>query len=433
MSAFSPQSKVAVIGAGAAGLTAAYLLKGKCHVTLFEESQRAGGHAHTFELPNGPDEGTPLDLGFMVLNNKNYPTMHRLLECLGVDEIKNSEMSFSYWKPSDTFHYALNFDSANTFTQFFTKEFQQNESQKNVSRILKMVLRFMEYLKRDFERGILDNLTFGEYLDQRHDSSRLIQSYIIPMAAAIWSSPPELIRKHPAKSIASFYLNHGLLDLENKIQWQFIKGGSQRYVSKILETLNDSVRYQKSIFKVFRKDDRVTIYFSDNESEKFDYIVFATHSNITLELLGDATEAESTHLSAWDYYQNRCILHCDEAAMPPRESWASWNYINGANPDEFCMVYHLNRLQAHTRTIKQYFLNVNTAMPIKDEHIILETKMSHPSYSKKSTKATAWLQKNNGINRTYFCGSYLGSGFHEDAIKTAAVAIGKLVDDPLIL
>jgi uncharacterized protein len=414
------RSKVAVIGAGAAGLTAAYLLQKKHDVTIFEKEHKLGGHANTVVVETGADIGTALDVGFMVLNNRNYPSLHKLLSQLQISEINDSEMSFSYYSEANNIQYAINWSHTNQF-------YKQNNSDKLAYNpvfvtLLKEVLLFCRQAQKDLLAGNLDNFTLGDYLHSKKYSEALINYYIIPMGAAIWSAPPQKMLDFPAAAFLSFFDNHGMLSLTDVPQWQYIPGGSQTYVKKIWQTFTGKVEVNAQIAAIDRFDDGVNIKFKNQQPQKFDYVVIATHADEALSLLAKPSTDESRFLGTWKYQVNDAILHTDESVMPPdKTAWASWNYTAEAEADGLSLLgvtYHLNRLQGHTKTQNQYFLSLNRYKPIPEEYILQQFRFTHPIYTFASINSQKELAALNGRNRTYFCGSYFGYGFHEDAVKS---------------
>ncbi|GET40854.1 NAD(P)/FAD-dependent oxidoreductase [Microseira wollei] len=426
----SARYQIAIIGAGAAGLTAAYLLQRKHQVTIFEKGSHFGGHAHTIIVEDGPDAGTPLDVGFMVLNNRNYPTLHKLLSLLDVDEIIDSEMSFSYYSDKSNTQYAINWNKNNDFAKRFNEKSVGVKQTPNPAflNLLKEILKFCQQASKDLKEGELANLTLGQYLQIKELSRFFIESYVIPMGAAIWSTSPQSMLEFPADVFIRFFENHGMLSLQEGPQWQHIKGGSKTYVEAIVKNFKGSVNSHYTIKYIVREGDGILIKSGSQEEKKFDGVIIATHADEALSLLSDPSEDECRLLGAWKYQVNQAILHTDESVMPPdRTSWASWNYTQEAETADMSslsMTYHLNRLQGHNKTEKQYFLTLNRHKPIAQKHIIRELEFTHPTYSFESIASQKELAELNGTRRTYFCGSYFGYGFHEDAVKSG-VAVAR--------
>lgn len=419
------KSQIAVVGAGAAGLTAAFLLAKKYQVTLFEKEPRLGGHAHSIEIKTGADAGTILDIGFMVFNDHNYLTLHDLLSELGNIEIGNSDMSFSYYSEKENIQYAYS-NPSNLLKK--SAQRRSNDSLKHRSpnpiilRTIKEILKFGEQALQDLEENFLKNLSLGEYLKKRNFSADLIQFYIVPTTSAIWSTPPNRVMlDFPAETFAVFMRNHGMLGRDNVPQWQYIKGGSRTYVNAISSKFQGKIETNAVIEWITRSEDKIKIK-NNGQIMEFDYTVIATHADQALELLKDPSANERDLLGAWEYQRNHTIVHTDQSVMPPDLSaWAAWNYTQETDVDEehsFSISYHLNRLQEHTKTQHQYFVTLNRHKLIPQAYILKELEFTHPIYTFNSIKTQSQLTALNGKNRTYYCGSYFGYGFHEDAVQS---------------
>ena len=431
--AMVPGARLAIIGGGAAGLTAAYLLQERYRVTLFERERRYGGHAHTVVLAQGPDAGTPLDIGFMVLNDRNYPTLHRLLSALGEIDIGDSEMSFGYYSEPESMHYALNWSGDNAFAQQTNLPGAagcRSPSNAYLLDLLMDIMRFCRQVRVDLREGRLEGLTLGAYLALKAFPTVLIERYVLPMGAAIWSTPPGQMLAFPAQTFARFFEQHGLLSLQDVPRWQYIHGGSHRYVERLVASLQGQVAGGCEVVAVTRHDDRVGVTTTTGESHRFDGVVVATHADEALRLLADPSEDELRLLGAWRYQKNEAVLHTDTSVMPPDlASWASWNYTREATAnasDALCVTYHLNRLQHHLHTVNPYFLTLNRQKDIASEHVLGEFTFTHPTYTFDSLASQAQLKCLNGARRTFFCGSYFGYGFHEDAVQSG-VAVAQLL------
>jgi len=413
------KKKVAIIGAGAAGLTAAYLLNSRYDITLFEKNDYLGGHTHTAVIPDGPDAGTPIDTGFIVFNDRNYPTLLRLFERLGIKG-QLSDMSFGVNVPSIDFQYS-SYVPRGLFAQkknFFRPVFWQ---------MIRGILRFNKEAVRDLMSGRVRQQTLGEYLVKRNYSEPFRKYYLIPMGAAIWSTPCGQMLDFPAENFMRFFYNHGLLSLKGRPHWMTVPGGSQSYVKVIRRELEGKYRVSLPALQIKRDENSVTVMTSQ-VAEKFDYAVVAVHADEACRLLSDPDSEETRLLGPWTYSKNRAVLHCDESVMPScPEAWASWNYHRSSEATDasVSLTYHMNRLQA-LKTQKQYFVSLNLEKPPAPEKIIRETDYWHPVYTPASLKAQKDLPSLNGRRRTYYCGSYFGYGFHEDAVKSGVQAASLL-------
>jgi predicted NAD/FAD-binding protein len=410
--------KIAVIGAGISGITAAYLLQKKHRVTLFEKNEYFGGHTNTVTIQSGPDAGTPVDTGFIVLNYRTYPNFIQFLEQLSV-ETERTDMSFSYYDPGTGLSYATR--NLNTlFAQranFFKPWYWQ---------FLFEIKRFLLRTREDYYGDRLEGLTLGEYLHKLNYSDHLIYKFIVPWSAAIWSAADFKMLEFPMKTFAQFYENHGLLSVDEAVPWYFVKGGSQTYVNAFLKTFQGKTYKEKPV-KGVKRNPEVTVTFQGGIQETFDKVVIATHADEALRLLEDPSEDEKRLLGGWRYSQNKVFLHTDTSWMPTnRRSWASWNYIKiyeNKKDSPITLTYHMNRLQ-NLNTQKDYLVTLNPSRTIKEAFVIKKIHYTHPLYSFSAFESQKELANLNGANNTFFCGSYFGYGFHEDGVKSA-LEVGK--------
>lgn len=418
------RSRIAVIGGGAAGLTAAWILQRHHDVTVFEREPHLGGHIRTIFVRSGADAGTALDVGFMVLNDAHYPTVHRLLSQLGIGCIGTSDMSFGYHSGSHRIAYAINWRSEDPFarkTNLATGKLPGG-SQSALGRLLGSALSFCSTARHDLHAGLLSGKTMAQYIRERGFSEELVEHYLIPLGSLSWSMPPRLMLGFPAETYVAFFENHGLLTLSAGPRWQYIRNGAVQYVRAIADSFNGRVELNAGDVKVSRDDTGVTVQRGGSRA-RFDFVVLATHADEALGLLLDPSDEERRLLGAWKYGKNRCVLHTDTSVMAPDEcAWASWNYhrVEGTAGDglSFSTTYHLNRLQGHLETNNQYFLTLNAPSPIPPDRILSEIMFSHPIYTLEAVGTQPHIRALSGTRRTYYCGSYLGFSFHEDAVKS---------------
>jgi predicted NAD/FAD-binding protein len=402
---------IAVIGGGAAGLAAAYLLQRKHRVLLFEHEARLGGHAFTVV-----QDRTPLDVGFMILNDRNYPTFNRLLAELGGIQLQPSEMSFGYQSEDGATQYALN----------LRPNYWAGTPRGPEPKLLGEILRLFRLGTRDLEAGRLGGQTYGEYLAAQEFSADFVRTFAIPMGAALWSSAPADVLGAPAGFVLGFYRHHGMLSLDEGPNWQTIVGGSREYVSRIQQVLD--VELEAAPMRVFRTASGVELRYASGKIQPFDEVVIATQADQALGLLGDPDPWESELLGAWRYQTSQAVLHSDERAMPSdRGAWACWNYVQ-ERPHEQCnaptLTYHLDRLQGHKGLKAPYFLSMN---PVRQFHRVHRTiTFRHPVYTPVAVASREPLQARNGSRHTWFAGNYLGNGFHEDAIAAGAAVAAAL-------
>jgi len=412
--------RIAIVGSGGAGLTAAFLLHKKHDVYIYEKENHFGGHAHTLSVVEADNKKINLDVGFMVMNSHNYTKFYKLLERLNIVEFGSSEMSFGYSNLTEDISYAINWQ----VNDHFSTQLKMNDGlfDKNnyLNDLLPHILKFIHKAKAFLSTSEQDPISLHDFMEQAKINEKLKKYYIIPIGAAIWSTPFNEMLKFPAKNFLQFFYNHGLLELDRGLAWQHIQGGSRTYVDAIVEKIGNNAKLNAHITSVKRNADNVELNFASGEKEKFDKVILACHADEALQLLIDPTNQEQALLSSWSYATNSAILHCDPSLMPTNKTtWASWNFISTKSDDSnLCCTYHLNRLQGHTTAQKDYFLTLNPPYKPADDKIIKQLLFKHPTYSLAAFKAQDLLKKINGLNNSYFCGSYLGFGFHEDAVRS---------------
>jgi len=411
---------VAVIGGGVAGIVASYLLQRKYDVTLYEKNDYPGGHTNTIVIDTGPDAGTPVDTGFIVLNDRTYPLFNTFLKELQVP-IDKTDMSFSFTDRESGFYYG----SSNVNALFADR---RNLLRGSFWRLLVAIVRFNRLTARRLEAGSLSVCSLGEYLISEGFDKGLIDNYLIPMSAAIWSTPDAKMMDFPAESFARFLSNHGLLTVAGHPQWYVVRGGSHSYVKAWRDTFRGTVLLNEGVLQVRRKKSKVVLSLGDGREADYDYVVIAAHADEALAMLADPSADERRLLSPWHYAKNRTVLHRDTSFMPPgRRAWASWNYVRvgeAGTDAPVAVTYHMNRLQNLT-TDTQYLVTLNPVSPIQEKDIICEIIYDHPLFDFDALATQPDLQRLNGRRRTYFCGSYHGYGFHEDAVRSAVQVAGK--------
>ena len=412
---------IAVIGGGVAGVTAAYTLQRGHRVSLFERNDYVGGHTHTVVVPDGPDAGTPVDTGFIVLNDRTYPLFNRLLARLGV-AIGPSDMSFSYYCAASGFQYA---------SQNLNALFAQRRNLANPAHLymLTEILRFNHVARRGLRRGGLGGLTLGDFLKQMRMSRAFRTRYILPMAAAIWSSPDDDVMAFPMETFARFFENHGLLSVRDMPQWYYVRGGSHTYIKAFRRNFKGRIFTQTPVCGLKRDNTGVDLRLADGTTRRHDIALVAVHADEAFRLLEDPTPDEKRLLGPWRYSRNQVFLHTDRDWMPDlQRAWASWNYYRapaGNSRTPITLTYHMNRLQ-HLHTRQPYFVTLNPPRPIAARHTVAKFTYHHPMYTFASLRTQDELSRLNGPRRTYYCGSYHGYGFHEDAVRAAVQAAALL-------
>jgi len=412
--------KIAVIGSGISGLSAAHFLSKKYKVDVFEKENHFGGHSYTVEVPNNTSNALiSIDLGFIVFNKINYPNLLKLFNSLQVPYEK-SNMSFSVSVRNSNIEY-----SGSGLKGIFSNK--RNIFNFNFLKMVKEIISFYKEAEQMDEKKY-QNQSLGEFLKLKKKSNYFINFHIIPMVAAIWSMPPKQAEKIPMTLFLNFFKNHGLFKIKNRPQWYTVKGRSKIYVNKILETISGEYFKNYEIKNVFRNKNNVRLYYgSSNEYFDYDHVIFATHANEILKIIKNPTENEKKILQNFEYRENITYLHTDDNFMPKnKKTWSSWNSILDKNdPNKNCITYWLNKLQ-NLKTKKNYFLTLNPISNIDNKKIIQKVIFSHPFYDIKTIEAQKRLFELQGQNNCWFCGSYFGYGFHEDGLKSALEVVNKL-------
>ena len=410
------RQRIALIGGGVAGLTAAWLLQHKCEVHLFDPNDYAGGHTRTIMAPEANASPTPVDIGFIVMNHSNYPLLTRLFKQLGI-ELDDSDMSFSYH--DKTTGYAYN---GTNLRGLFAGPGTLRDPKH--WKMIRDILRFNRCAAEMAETGEPGDMTLGEFIDHGQYSQAFEERYLLPMSAAIWSAPLKDMRNFPALSIVHFFKNHGLLSVNDRPQWRYVVGGSQTYVQRMLENFDGELHLNCGAKRLHRDERSVRVDVGDGKVHTFDYAIVATHADEALALLADPSPDEAALLGAWTYQPNSVVLHTDASVMPrTKRAWASWNAVSyGEDIDQpVALSYHMNRLQKLSSS-RDYFVSLNLEERIDPEHVIHRERFNHPVYNFASVATQKRLPSLNGVNRTLFCGSYFGYGFHEDAVRSAVDA-----------
>jgi predicted NAD/FAD-binding protein len=406
--------RIGVVGSGISGLTAAYLLSSRYEVTLFEAAGRLGGHTYT--VPVETEQGSArVDMGFIVFNERNYPLFVRLLQALGVDS-QPTEMSFSVRSERSGVEYR----STSLDTLFAQR---RNLLSPSFHRLLYDIARFNRKSRELLENGGGAGPTLEEYVRAGRFSPRLWEEYLVPIGSAIWSAAPENMRRFPASYLVRFFANHGFLDSNGGLPWRTIRGGSDRYLDRIVAPFADRIRLRMPVRGIRRHPDRVDVQ-TDEGTFAFDHVVVATHSDQALAMLKDPTRLERETLSRIPYQANDAALHTDRSALPRnRRAWASWNYVvPRANGERAHVTYYSNRLQGIESPI-DFCVTLNQTDSIRAENLLERVEFHHPIYSPQALEAQASRFPMNGHNRTSYCGAYWGYGFHEDGVKSAIEAV----------
>lgn len=408
---------IAVIGTGIAGMSAAWLLSGKHRVTIYEQAERLGGHCHTVDVP-GPDGPVAVDTGFIVYNEHTYPNLTALFRCLDVATLA-SDMSFSVSLRDGDLEYAGT-DLRGLFAQ------KSNLVRPRFWHMLADLQRFYREAPREIAMLAETGISLRDYLATRGYGSAFTDDHLLPMAAAIWSTPSQTIGYLPAASFIRFCQNHGLLQVRNRPVWRTVAGGSRCYVKKLTAAYADNVRLGCGVRAVRRLPDRVMVSEGRGKEAWFDHVVIATHPDQALSLLPDWSADEAALLGAFRYGRNTAVLHTDTAFMPRRRNvWSSWNYLGSDNVQGPAVTYWMNRLQG-LRTQGPLLLSLNPPRPPDAARVLHTQVYEHPMLDAATAVAQRHLWKLQGVRRTWFCGAWFGAGFHEDGLQSGLAVAEQL-------
>ncbi len=403
---------VAIVGSGIAGLTAAYLLQQRYQITVFEQNNYVGGHTNTVNVATNSGDYA-IDTGFIVFNDQTYPNFIKLLSKLNVAKQK-SNMSFSFSSKALQLEYC-----AETINSLFAQ--RKNLLRFKFYRLLADVYRFNNAAKKFLRTP--HNILLKDFVAQKNYHHWFKQTYLTPMAAAIWSTPPTQVDNIPAQFILQFYQHHGLLNLLKRPQWYVIKGGSQRYVNQLIKPFADRIHVNTPIMRIKRQADGVTL-ITDNSEQHFDAVVMACHSDQALKLLAKPSAIEEKILSAIPYVTNHVTLHTDHNVLPTQQrAWASWNYQH-QDDTKTSLTYYMNKLQS-IQAPENFCVSVNQSN-INESKILNEFVYAHPTYNQQSVAAKAQHDMINYRNRTFYVGAYWGYGFHEDGVVSSLQALAPL-------
>ena len=402
--------KIAVVGSGISGLSAAYYLSDKHHVDLFEKEDHFGGHAHTIKIQYEGKKEVAVDIGFMVFNKKTYPNLINFFLENNI-EIEKSDMSFSVSIKNSNIEY-----SGKGINGIFSNK-------KNLLNLkfIKMFFEIISFYNNCEKLNLHKNTsTLGEYLKKIKISKYFINYHIIPMVSAIWSMPPYEASQMPLNFFINFFKNHGLFKLKNRPQWYTVTKRSKTYVEKIIDQISGEYFKNYPINKITRNTQGIKIFYgAENEFFNYDKVVIATHADEALKIIENPSSEEFRILKNFKYRENIAIIHTDETIMPKNKKvWYSWNssmHIN--NTEKTSVTYWLNQLQ-NLKINRNIFLTINPFTEISESKIFKKIKFTHPYYDNQALEHQNQLSLIQNKNNILFCGSYFGYGFHEDGIKS---------------
>ncbi len=405
--------KIAIIGGGIAGLTAARYLYEHHDIELFEYNDYIGGHTHTLDV-NIEGKTYPVNTGFIVYNDWVYHNFNKLMAGLSVERLP-TEMSFSVTDEVTGLEYnGHNLDSL--FAQ------RKNLFSPAFYKMIRDILRFNKESLADLEAGKLaESTTLREYFSEKGLGAMFVNKYIVPMGAAIWSSGEADMLDFPVLFFVRFFKNHGLLSVKNRPQWYVLEGGSRSYIDPLIEPFKHRITKNARIQTVTRHHDHVALTFEDGQVKTFDQVIFACHSDQALALIADATSEETSVLSAIPYSKNEVVLHTDESLLPrSKKAWAAWNYHLGEDKSKpASLTYNMNILQRFDDAPVTFCVTLNNSERIDPSKVIASYQYAHPVFNLGSIEAQGRYHEIGNKNRTHFCGAYWFNGFHEDGVNSA--------------
>ncbi len=410
--------RIAVVGTGITGLSAAWLLGRRHDVTIYEQAERVGGHSNTVLALIG-GRRIAVDTGFIVFNQVTYPNLTALFAHLKVPT-QPSDMSFAASLDGGNFEYAGGTGLAGLLAQ------KRNLVRPRFLAMLAGVRKFYRDAVRDSAAPGFERLTLGEYIEAGRYGDAFRDDHLLPMASAIWSASAAEMLSFPALAFIRFHANHGLLQVAGRPLWETVTGGSISYVRRLIEEFTGRIKLDAAVLRVDRSGGWVQIIDSQGGAERFDHVVMANHADQALAALADPTPQEAALLGAFRYQRNLAVLHSDQSFMPKRRSaWASWNYIGGRDPHgkDACFTYWMNRLQSIPDETP-LFVTLNPQQHPSPETLHHSESYDHPVFDSAAITAQNRLWQLQGARRTWFCGSYFGAGFHEDGLQ-AGLAVAE--------
>jgi len=421
--------KIAIVGSGISGLAVAHSLRGQADLTLFEAGAYFGGHTHTVDLtlpgPAGPiTQG--VDTGFLVFNERTYPRLIKLFAELAVTTVP-SDMSFSVQVPGARAGAALEWSGSSLSTVFAQR---RNLLNPRFLRMLRDVLRFNKIATDIAVRGAEADLLqpLADFLRLHALSEEFRDWYFLPMLGCIWSCPTDQMLQFPVATMIRFCHNHGLIQVTNRPQWWTVAGGARQYVEKIVSKVADT-RLNCPVQRI-QRDQAGVLVTSQGQTERFDKVVLASHSDQSLAMLGDASPLEIQALGAIRYQANHAVLHTDASVLPrKRRAWAAWNYERAATSQQedarVCLHYLINLLQPVPFT-QPVVVSLNPVKAIDPALVHAEFDYAHPVFDLAALRAQAQIPALQGQQHTYFCGAWTGYGFHEDGLKSGLDVAARL-------
>lgn len=403
--------KIAVVGSGISGMTAARVLARRNDVTLFEAANHVGGHTNTIRVAEG-SRTLAVDTGFIVFNEANYPNLCALFREIGV-ESRDSDMSFSVHCEKSGFEY-----NGSSLATLFVQ--RRNLLRPRFWRMLAEILRFNGDAPRALADGIDDTITVAEYVENHRHSEAFVEHYLVPLGASLWSCDANGFLRFPMRFVIEFLMNHAMLQVDGRPTWKTVVGGSDAYIGPLTEPFRDRIRLATPVRAVIRVGGGVELVFDGGRRQRFDEVILACHADQSLRLVANPEPEEREILAHFPYQANDAVLHTDTALLPDRpKAWASWNYrIPADECDNVTVTYNMNMLQG-LECNETYCVSLNQTARIEPRKVIRRIRYQHPLFTPGRDQAQAShaaMIRRRGIS---YCGAYWGFGFHEDGVRSA--------------
>ncbi len=402
--------KLAIVGTGMAGMSAAYFLKDQFDITLFEKNDYIGGHTNTVYVDEDGEQ-KPIDSGFIVFNEETYPNMVKLFKKLEVPYY-DSDMSFSVLETKS----GLEYNGSSLWNGLFAQK--KNLFKPSYIKMLLDIQKLCKLAPKLVEDPRYDSLTVRDLVEKEGYGKDFLNHFVIPMSSAVWSTPHDKMLDFPAKTLIRFFLNHGFLGLDTQHQWKTVKAGSQTYKHKIIADYKDRIKVGHGVKTVETKGNKVELTTLKGETFEFDHVVMASHADDTLSMLKNPSAQQKDLLQHFKYQENIAVLHTDASVMPKMKiNWSAWNFVY-RDGDSFT-VYYMNRLQKISDK-KSYFININGEQFVDKSKIMRRFVYHHPIFTQEAIRAQEKLPElNKNMPPIFFCGSYFRYGFHEDALLSS--------------
>jgi predicted NAD/FAD-binding protein len=416
------KKRLAVVGTGMAGMSAAYFLKDHYDITVFEKNDYIGGHTNTVYVE---EEGKrlPIDTGFMVFNEHTYPNMCRLFKKIGAP-YHDTDMSFSIYDAARAFEY-----NGSSFNDLFSQ--RKNILSPRFWRMLADIGRFGKRVPKYLTDAGYLNISLGELIEKEKLGDAFTHDYLLPMTSAVWSTPHHEMLLFPARSMVRFLYNHGLTGMDTQHQWKTVQAGSETYKQILIKEFKDRIKVSHPVMAAWREGNEGVLKFKDGHEERFDVVVFASHADETRELIHDKSAQESELLAPFNYQPNDAWLHTDDSLMPKlKKNWSSWNQVH--REGERFTIYYMNRLQPISKKVN-YFININGTRFIDEKKVIKKISYHHPVFNLKTEAAQAQFPALNAASPIFkYCGAWQRYGFHEDALVSSVNLCEQMLGRPVL-